>query len=804
MMNKLAEDTIQFFSAKESYFWRWSEHADIIEWQDGTTICYREEIISILRKINTFEIIPPFGSVLLILSACQENWADSDISKDILSSILKLVIENNAEDDHEILKYHFHQALKFMDLVYELPTELRQGSNKVQLIYEILQESSKQLGNRAGHVIISEFESGRLDKYIFQGEQILTLETFQADLQVLSFAGTKITNVNGLKFKILTGLDTVPEIPLIDLIETASIDILDELNQDPQTSGIACLSRQLIASLNIPMHIESLSDLAIGGVSDISNRGTFDKMLLSELAQDDAMITARLANNEALYLRRELPPEKKNKERIIFIDVTLKMWGVLRAAAIGAALALYKKAKSEFTYKAYAIVGNNVQEIDLKTKAGVLTSLQLLDASLSISEGLQLFLNREENSAGKEYILITEESFQKNNRLLKFISDFKKSGFFYILLNRGGILQYCEILKNHIKVIQSIQLDFNKLLFESNVIKPKVENFNDALPAFLSIHPHPLKYPSPGIHPSHYNSFFDEHLGAVSITPTQRLLHWFKDVGATEWVHDFPDGKYFFGFMKDAQLQILVNDSKNSKIILYQISVHDQKVTNHTIQSDIVIFEDAVFCLNLFYIKVAGSGNKYPIQYYLLNCNSLEIYPVSESQAIIELFTNKNTENARINFNQFKRFTNKGYSVLQKAANIYIDDFGDLSIDNYSLKINTTDVTVRISRNKKGLNHRTLESVDLTSNSKIRFYKKVWSDGSVAIVDGRGLLHLKSSDLTMPEMTFILILEKPSACWSANGEIFGYKYFTNSINTANRMNLILFDTWLQKFIKTLK
>ena len=96
MMNKLAEDTIQFFSAKESYFWRWSEHADIIEWQDGTTICYREEIISILRKINTFEIIPPFGSVLLILSACQENWADSDISKDILSSILKLVIENNA------------------------------------------------------------------------------------------------------------------------------------------------------------------------------------------------------------------------------------------------------------------------------------------------------------------------------------------------------------------------------------------------------------------------------------------------------------------------------------------------------------------------------------------------------------------------------------------------------------------------------------------------------------------------------------------------------------------------------------
>jgi hypothetical protein len=54
-----------------------------------------------------------------------------------------------------------------------------------------------------------------------------------------------------------------------------------------------------------------------------------------------------------------------------------------------------------------------------------------------------------------------------------------------------------------------------------------------------------------------------------------------------------------------------------------------------------------------------------------------------------------------------------------------------------------------------------------------------WSDGSTAFLDSRGLLHLRSSDLAIPEATVVLA-EGQMAGWVADGRCWGAEYFLSN------------------------
>ncbi len=105
--------------------------------------------------------------------------------------------------------------------------------------------------------------------------------------------------------------------------------MLEQLEEDASTTGLAQLTKRLIAAINIPMHAHGSSDQLFGGVSDITNRKLLDRLLLSERWRMMTLsLMARLANNEALYLRREKLPSNPEKQRILLVDTTLaKMWG---------------------------------------------------------------------------------------------------------------------------------------------------------------------------------------------------------------------------------------------------------------------------------------------------------------------------------------------------------------------------------------------------------------------------------------------------------------------------------------------
>ena len=60
--------------------------------------------------------------------------------------------------------------------------------------------------------------------------------------------------------------------------------------------------------------------------------------------------------------------------------------------------------------------------------------------------------------------------------------------------------------------------------------------------------------------------------------------------------------------------------------------------------------------------------------------------------------------------------------------------------------------------------------------SAIRLQVARWEDGSLAWLDSRGMLHLKSSDRSIPEVTLVL-RDGALAGWTSEGRTFGMAYF---------------------------
>ncbi|NJO02197.1 MAG: hypothetical protein HC880_11360 [Bacteroidia bacterium] len=106
---------------------------------------------------------------------------------------------------------------------------------------------------------------------------------------------------------------------------------IEQLLSHEQTFHLGALVRSLWAGLSIPLHSPLPNQQPLGGFSDISNKGSLNRLLISEFAYDDLSFLSRLANQEALYINREMPPQSDNRERIILIDVSIKTGARLEA-----------------------------------------------------------------------------------------------------------------------------------------------------------------------------------------------------------------------------------------------------------------------------------------------------------------------------------------------------------------------------------------------------------------------------------------------------------------------------------------
>ena len=764
-----------YFQPPQGYFWRWAEGNEVVEWLNGTTITYREELAALLAGLTPTGL-PPLGAVLLLLAACNSAWQNSSAEIGLLQGLLRGLPPGGPPDEE--LTFHLSVARSFLDIIRELPTELRQGVAKEHLLREILG------GGTPGRLIAAPQAKQVVNDLINYAEnELIAPETpltrwqFRGDLLCFDRAARRFPTVHSLELRLRTGLDQLPE-PLAEApapppsAEPAA-DLLAELAQDAQTAGLARLVPHLRAALHLPHTAPQASEQPLGGVADLSNRGPLDRLLLSELAQDDLSLLARLAHGEALYLRREAPPLPQPPPRVLLLDTTLLMWGLPRVAGLAAALALAAPG-GPAPPEAFALGSHAAQLLDLRSRAGVVAALGLLDPALHCGAALAAVLPT--LPAPAEALLITEAQAARQPDFLAALAAAPATLRFLLTVARSGELVLYELRAGHRTVLSTSQVELDKLLFTSR--RPaQPGGAGLVLPAFMQEKMAPLFFPTINVVPEMGAMLHDEKRGAIGVDKNRRLLYWpTSTTGARELWPAVEEGEYCFGFSIHPVffVYLLVSQRKIPRqptLILYEFDLANLSPGRTDLSAQLaprdtwatVCFDTGNFILSGGSVSperlvVDCQGKTVQRQpYFLLPPGSLPLPSLPPH-----------------------RFLNPGYSVLQRVSRVGISHDGLLTIENrqvmasddaLSLDTFTGSTVTRPAASAGSVAQR-------TATPGIRCQRLVWPDGSEAFVDGRGLLHLRSADKTLAEVTLVLAIGRPTAAWAADGRVCGSQYFT--------------------------
>ena len=805
-MDNSLNKVVEYFRPPENYFWRWADGGQVIEWQDGDTICYRDELLAILKKLSR-EGLPSIGAILLVISACRDkpDAVDKDGNSPIVLRLMQYYGKNTSVLSG--MRDKVMEATRLLHLVAELPQKLRMGTKRIWLLYTIFKEVNKKVSAELAPGFMDSFNSGQLDNQIFRETDLgYKALVFNNDMQLLLQAIKAFPTANQLELSIRTGVRELPNVAELEVPQSQTGSLLEQLEEDPKTTGLVQLTKRLIAALNIPMHARGSSDQLFGGVSDISNRGNFDRLLLSELAHDDLSLMARLANNEALYLHREELPSNPEKQRIVLVDTTLKMWGLPRVFAVSAALAFALNNKTKTPVASFALLGTGFNEIDLTTKEGIVRALEQLDAVLHCGRGLTQFMNQQTLCEEDEVFLITEEESSHSVLFQSILTSLKKPINFLITVNRNGELRFYEYIKGRKKQLNAARFDLQELLF--NAATPKKENKakkNRSLlnaPAFLQYLPSPLYLPASKIKFTSdcFYEIKEDYL--ICITMDQRVLYWTSKLkGALELVEHLEFGyQYCFGTDGDAFLYILV---QYGAIKLYKIDLRSRTIEITKLPETLSGYAEMVFQEGHFYVRANSN-------LVVVDAATGKVLPGKERIDVFTLMLEQSKEAlAGINLNLYKKFVNNGYSTINTVKSVYVHEDGELGIDDKLISFKKQTHTIVIRQNQyKGnwvCHAEEMESytIDLP-NKRIKFSRFVFADGSEVLADSRGFLHLKSADSNIPEITIVAIMSKPTACWASDGQVGGSRYFTGDVATEGNAVNKFYVSYIQRFIDSVK
>jgi hypothetical protein len=810
MSEKSQVEPLDYFQAADNYFWRWADELEVIEWQDGTTVVYREELLGILRSLLANEVaLPPLGSVLLLLSGCN-GWADAE------KMLWHQFRQYGGFLDASLLVTNIESTIKLLQQVAALPPELRVGVPRQHLFREVFSERtmrSVEPGRAAA--MVDEWASGRLDVALRATGPASQWGDFTYDLLPLRKAGRQFEAPGSLELLLRTGLDKLPvplPLPEPPAPETPAppLDLLAQLAQDPRTAGLARLTQHLTAALRIPMHLRGASDQPLGGVSDVTNRGSFDRLLLSELAHDDLALTARLVNHEALYLRREEPPRQEARPRFILLDTTLRMWGMPRVFGLAAALGWARSARQAcppIPVAAVALGGKEFAALDLESFEGVVAALAQLDAAPHGGVALQAFARLSQTQAAADTLLITDAQLLHQPEFALALAEARTALRFLLTVDRGGELQLYEYQNGHRVPLSAARYDLEELLFAAPPRRPPPSISGIAIPAFLQQEPAPLHFPTVGLRVLTSNTCFPRHIGVLSINNVQRVLYWSHNkYGAREVLLTIEDGNYSFG---DDERTIYVMVSSKSQLVFYALSVDNGSVVRIDLSAELpgdVVPTKVVYSAKCFYLWLPARA----INPGSVPVTNIKVFDCRQQRMAAGGNTNwASNQVATLSHQHVKQLINNGYNVLQRVTKMGVNDAGELLIEGHELRVVSISSTLTHELWLKSKRAETqmhaparvsIETVALTANKRLQFRLFRWSNGSEAVLDPRGLLHLRSADASVPEITLVLILNQPTAAWAADGAVCGSTYFTGP-NPVRQISLPEFyQQYIQRFI----
>lgn len=478
-----------YYQTYSNYFWQWEEEGNVLAVTGGSTIGYRQQVAEILIGLAE-NGLPPFGSVLLLIIGSNVTMDDSvaRVESILIKTLVELERGKMANDEI------FRDAFAFLRILNSVPAEYKTGKRKQILFQALLANAHNRINVAASNVIAKDFLMGFRRMAVSPQPENFNEPVMLKELRVVALLKRKFPTPQA----IIEAMSNLPDLEeeLVDIpdnisvSETSYTDFVEELLQNPRTFEIAALIKPIWAGFNIPIFNAHPSEQPLGGVSDLSNKGDFDKLLISEFANDDILFMNRVANNEALYLHREMPPVKDDLHRTILIDVSLKSWGTPKLLSMAGYIAIARHPRANTQSRAF-VLGNSFTPVSCSGTSEIIDMLQHTDASLHPGMGLEAFLETNKQDKALEIFYITTSEALKYQPVQKQLANHHSFFKYIITTEAAGVINFYRNKKNGLQLLQTIRLPLERLWTKKISEKPLppviVESVQDYIPLLLPV-----------------------------------------------------------------------------------------------------------------------------------------------------------------------------------------------------------------------------------------------------------------------------------------------------------------------------
>lgn len=730
-------DLNNYIKPYEGYFWTWEgdEQEDVLTIGGGSTIAYSSFLLQIMGNLSE-QGLPPFGALLLAIIATNHSMEDH------LREVKDIILQSINQDKYNEtgIKELLQEAMSVLTTLTRLPEEYTKEHKRIQLFqllfadchHKVSVPDSKNLVAHARKLLSEPDDYEKASKIIIP-KAPYSYENFYRDFKCIALLGRRFPDVKS----IVEQLANVPDIREPLLIDDPSnkkpVDLVQGLIDHQETFQVGSLIKNLWSALNIPIHHSLPCSQPLGGVSDLSNKGDFDRLLISEFANDDLIFLSRLANQEALYLNREIPPMADQQERVILLDISLRSWGTPKLLAYAILLAIAHHPRTDIHCTAFAL-GDSYYPLAFNTVGEVIDSLHILDASLHPAAGLTSFFTKYYNSRKLEIFFISSPDTIRLPAMQKAISDHRAHIKYWVMVGPEGGIDLHKMQNNVKKLVQEIRLPLQELW------KPKKREilFIQQGEAFSAMDIPILFPPSAGVKKVMIGwgeevFLIDNDQKLFRVNPGQDIA-WRK--GWELMGTDIPkSADYVIGNDKNGGLVLLCfNKNKKEIILLGLVKKETQKLHfpewGPSGYKDFFWYNRCFYYMNEEYCwKIHGDP---PV--------AIHKHEASPSEVLIGFYQDR--ERKLVNLSNRRPFQNGGKNVnqsLKRIDKVFINGAGNLVFNKHELKLESN-----------GDIHLTLASAEnrepvLSARWNSAGNNFLFSGGSSVALDRSGILILKSS-----------------------------------------------------------
>lgn len=760
-------DLNEYFQSYENYFWEWETDEDIagdsgyhdynlISIPGVGAIAYRPYIMEILKELQP-QGWPPFGALLMVLYAMQDGYTD-------FAGPMK-----HTATFHSIGNFDFtaDKSIEFLEKIKSLNKVYKYGQNRIILLQTLFQDAHNRIAPGKAEMILNIYYKRPHMLAASAEKKYAGPSAINRDLSTLQLLNEKFPTIQSIIDAMRDHIDE-PELDDEVVEEETTVetdkDFIQQLIEEPKTFQVGSLIKRIWSGLRIPMRHLSPGEQPIGGISDMANKGDLHRMLLSEFANEDEVFMNRIANNEALYIQREIPPEENIFERVILVDTSLRNWGTPKVLAFASAIAVIRHPKAHSECKVFAM-GQAGLPISLDKTEDVIENLNQVSPVLEVSEALGKFFNEEHTEKDLEVFFITHQENLADEKIRKVIHENRDRLKFLITTSSDGELNFYKHHKGARKHIQKIKLPLQELWANPPQRKLKATTVNGKKTDLPQNYP--ILFPTPS---NKIAQFLYEGEFYILSSKKQLLKTYLSDNyydrnsydyyktyhGCEVLIEDIsvkPRGQ--FALAKNRQQQFILCQYQPDKKLISKLNLNTKEYSE--------INTTGLNIPNSYHLTYFGRS------FYLHQPMNSSLYKINlEGNISVESVFNDDRE---IDKNIAKAETE--VAKLDRSGMKIISNFNRLGInENNNLVISGNELS-RLYDNSLNLYKNRCAIKILAEQNKNKF---TFQDGSEIITDARGMLTFKSSNTGIPTF-YIPSTEYGFLAVSTHTEYGGSEYY---------------------------